>query len=62
MMWFGCVGASSKARLCGWSNIQIDEACSLASGFGVSFVWVFATANNFPNELKGKKRKEKTLP
>ena len=56
MMWFGCVGASSKNASV-WLCKHSDEACSLASGFGVSFVWVFATAKYLP-----KQRKQKHFP
>ena len=52
-------GNHDVVRLCGcviksasvWLYKHSDEACSLASGFGVSFVWVFATANNLPNPM-----------
>ena len=49
MMWFGCVGASSKNASV-WLCKHSDEAYSLVSRFGVSFEWVLATASNLPNE------------
>ena len=60
MMWFGCVGASTKSASV-WLVKHSDEACSLASGLGVRFVWVFATAINLPNKLKAKNSSLRTI-
>ena len=34
-----------QKRACVVGRAYSDEACTLASGFGVNFEWIFATAN-----------------
>ena len=44
-----------QKRVCVVGRAYSDEACSLSSGFGVSFVWIFVTTKTFSLEPRVKK-------
>ena len=46
-----------QKRVCVLGRAYSDEACSLASGFGVSFVRAFVTTKTFSLEPNQKKQK-----